>query len=73
MKALLLRSRTIWGSLITALGTLLPLIGEQIPALQVAAVGIGLPDWTKHALSLFGIAMVVYARWSDHRSGENPA
>lgn len=73
MKALLARSRTIWGAIIVAIAGILPLLAEHISELQAVAIGLGLPAWTKYAIQGFGIAMVVYARWDDARTGTNPA
>lgn len=63
------RSRTVWGVLITVLG----LAAEHVAELQVITVGLGLPGWTKYVVQAFGLAMVIYARTSDARSGRNPA
>lgn len=65
VKALLARSRTVWGLLIALLG----FATEHVDELQSLAGAIGLSAWTPIAI---GLGLALYARWSDHR-GANPA
>jgi len=63
----LTKSRTMWGAFAATLGTILAEVSAQLHPL--AAYGPVLEN-AFLVVTILGIALVAYARWTDHKDGE---
>lgn len=63
-----LASKTVWGGLIAVVPGLLPLVGVDLPAVEIQAFGDAVNSWLTGTNEVVGAGLILWGRWTATKS-----